>query len=165
MLPASQWTIAFQPGRGAPTGTMPLPSFQSWAESPDAGIRYFSGTATYKTQIEAKHAAGERVFLTLTDLHEVCTVRINGKAAGTIWAMPYRLDITDSLADGRNTLELDVTNLWPNRLIGDSQPGVTRTYTHTNIRKYTADSPLLPSGLIGPVALETVHETRSHAAQ
>ena len=60
---------------------------------------------------------------------------------------------------GHNTIELDVTNLWPNRLIGDAQPSAKHTYTRTNIRKYKADSPLLPSGLIGPAALEIDHET------
>jgi len=110
-----------------------------------------------------KRTADERVFLTLTDLREICTVRVNGKIAGTIWAMPYRLDITDSLAQGKNSLELDVTNLWPNRIIGDVQPSATHHYTQTNIRKYRADSPLLPSGLIGPVKLESVRETRLFA--
>jgi hypothetical protein len=57
------------------------------------------------------------------------------------------------LHPGDNDIELDVTNLWPNRIIGDLQPGVEHPITHTNIRKYTAASPLLPSGLIGPVTL------------
>jgi hypothetical protein len=153
-VPAGRWTIQFQADRGAPVGPHPVSSFQSWTESADAGVRYFSGTAIYRTNVEVKRSAGERVFLTLSGVHEICTVRVNGKNAGTVWAMPYRLDITGSLLPGRNSLELDVTNLWPNRIIGDAQPGVTRTYTKTNIRKYTADSPLLPSGLIGPVSLE-----------
>ena len=72
--------------------------------------------------------------------------------------MPFRLDITDALADGRNALALDVTNLWPNRIIGDAQPSATQTFTRTNIRKYNASSPLLPSGLIGPVAIEQVRQ-------
>src|ERR1019366_1742967 len=106
------WTIAFQAGRGAPAGMQSLQGFQSWTESPDAGVRYFSGTATYRTDVNVQRAAGERVYLTLTDLREICTVRIDGKSVGTIWAKPYRLDITGSLANGKNTLELDVTNLW-----------------------------------------------------
>ena len=164
-IPASEWTITFQKDRGAPSGPQPLQGFQSWATSPDAGVRFFSGTATYRTSVERKRAAGERVFLTLTGLHEICTVRVNGRDAGTLWAMPYRLDITDSLIDGRNTLELDVTNLWPNRIIGDAQPSVTRTYTQTNIRSYKADSPLLPSGLTGPVSLEIEHPAVLHSMQ
>jgi hypothetical protein len=114
--------------------------------------------------VDVKKAEDERVFLSLTDVREICTVRINGKSVGTVWAMPYRLDITDSLAAGRNSVDLDVTNLWPNRIIGDAQPSATRTYTKTNIRKYNADSPLLPSGLIGPVAIETIRETRLHVS-
>ncbi len=163
-LKASQWTIEFQADRGAPAGIEPLPDFQSWTESPDQGVHYFSGTAKYRTNVELRRASDERVLLTLTDLHEICTVWINGKSAGTLWAMPYQLDITDSLAEGSNSIELDVTNLWPNRIIGDRQPSATKTYTRTNIRKYTANSPLLPSGLIGPVALQTIRDARLTAA-
>jgi hypothetical protein len=159
-LPASEWTIQFQPNRGAPGGRQALHDFQSWTTSSDAGIRYFSGTAIYRSAVNIQKRADEHVFLNLTEMHEVCTVRVNGKSVGTLWAMPYRLDITDSLAIGKNLLELDVTNLWPNRIIGDAQPSATRPYTQTNIRKYTADSPLLPSGLIGPVQLEIVGESR-----
>jgi hypothetical protein len=158
-LPASQWSISFQPNRGGPAGLHPLPAFRSWTDSLEPGERYFSGTATYRTEVDVQRGAGERVYLKLTQLHEVCTVRINGKSVGTLWAMPYRLEITGTLANGRNLLELEVTNLWPNRLIGDAQPSAQHTYTHTNIRAYKADSPLLPSGLIGPVTLETVAVT------
>lgn len=155
-LPASDWTITFQPGRGAPTGAQHLAAFESWSDSTVPGIRYFSGTAVYRTEVDLERHAGERTVLTLASLHELCTVWVNGKDLGTIWAMPYRLDITDGLHAGRNTIELEVTNLWPNRIIGDAHPGATETFTHTNIRKYTADSPLLPSGLTGPVKLEII---------
>jgi hypothetical protein len=158
-LPASQWTIAFQAGRGAPTQPQKFEAFTSWTESPDAGIRYFSGTATYSTSVNLQNRPGERVLLKLSDLREICTVRINGKQAGTIWAMPYELDITNSLKSGDNSIQLDVTNLWPNRIIGDAQPSNTHAYTSTNIRKYTKDSPLLPSGLIGPVTIETITDS------
>ena len=158
-LSAERWTINFQPERGAPEGAQPVAKFESWTNSTDPGIRYFSGTATYKSEVTVKRSKGVRFVLALTDLHEIATVRINGKPAGTFWSMPYRLDVTDHLLDGRNSIELEVTNLWPNRLIGDARPGVTKTYTSTNIRKYKADSPLLPSGLIGPVTLEQIPTT------
>ena len=155
-LPASQWTISYQPDRGAPIGTQPVKSFSSWTESPDPGIRYFSGTATYTTQITHRHADRQHTFLALSDVREIATIRINGRPAGTIWSIPYRLDVTASLKEGQNTLEINVTNLWPNRIIGDAQPNVTHKFTRTNIRKYTASSSLLPSGLLGPVSLETI---------
>jgi hypothetical protein len=154
-LPAADWKISFQPGRGAPAGQRPVTAFRSWTESHEPGVRYFSGTATYSMVLPMERKAGQRVALRLTNVHEVCTVRVNGKEAGTLWAMPYVLDITNFVKDGANRVELEVTNLWPNRIIGDAQPGATHRFTHTNIRKYTAGSPLLPSGLIGPVALET----------
>ncbi|MBN2029629.1 hypothetical protein JW824_05235, partial [bacterium] len=65
--------------------------------------------------------------------------------------LPFRVNVTDALKPGANTLEIKVTNLWVNRLIGDQQPGVSRTYTYTTQQFYQADSPLLPSGLLGPV--------------
>jgi hypothetical protein len=163
-LPSDKWTITFQENRGAPTGPQKLPGFTSWTESPDPGVRYFSGTATYRTELPWKRNAEDRVLLALTDLREICTVRINGKPAGTIWAMPYQLDITQALKNGSNTLELDVTNLWPNRIIGDAQPSNPHAYTSTNIRKYTSTSPLLPSGLIGPVTIESIHAARTKPA-
>ncbi len=161
-LPSSQWTIAYQGERGAPTGVHPLGSFASWTDDPDEGVRYFSGTATYQTKLQHRKVTGERVSLVLTDLHEICTVRINGKAVGTIWAMPYHLDVTDALQNGSNVIELDVTNLWPNRIIGDAQPSASVKFTQTNIKKYNAHSPLLPSGLIGPVSLEIIAAEDRH---
>jgi hypothetical protein len=163
-LPPDRWTISFQSGRGAPTGSQPLTSiqkktatdFRSWSESPMPEVRYFSGTATYRTSVDVQRIGGQRFILILGGLHEICTVRVNGQNLDTLWAMPYRLDITNSLHDGDNMLELEVTNLWPNRIIGDAQPSAIEKYTHTNIRKFTAASPLLPSGLVGSVALETV---------
>ena len=154
-LPPNQWTITFQPDRGAPAKAAPVEKFASWSESSNPAIKYFSGTATYRTTISHHVGKDEHMFLNLTDVREICTVRINGKPAGTIWAMPYQLDITASLSEGENVIELDVTNLWPNRIIGDAQPNTTQRFTTTNIRKYTATSPLLPSGLIGPVFLES----------
>jgi hypothetical protein len=160
-LPAAQWTLSFQSDRGAPAEPQKLQQFSSWSESADPRIRYFSGTATYRTSVTLRVSPGQRTVLKLSALHEICTVRVNGMAAGTIWAMPYELDMSGKVKNGKNTLELEVTNLWPNRIIGDAQPSAAKTYTHTNIRKYKADSPLLPSGLIGPVILEVT----PHASQ
>jgi hypothetical protein len=78
---------------------------------------------------------------------------VNGKPLGTVWHTPYRVDATAALKPGANEVTIKVINAWVNRLIGDQQPNVTRKYTYTTIRFYRADSPLLPSGLLGPVQL------------
>jgi len=79
-------------------------------------------------------------------------VTVNGKYLGIVWKRPFRVDITDALKPGENALEIKVTNLWVNRLIGDQQPGAKK-YTYTAMNFYQADSPLLPSGLLGPVQI------------
>ena len=150
------WTLSFPPGWGAPPQVQ-MNHLNSWTNSPDAGVRYFSGRATYRTVLrltEAQVAAASAANLNLGEVHEVAAVRINGKAAGILWKQPYAIRIDGLLHAGPNTIEVDVTNLWPNRLIGDAQDPNAKHYTWTNIRKYTKDSPLLPSGMLGPVKIE-----------
>jgi hypothetical protein len=159
-IPISKvWSLAFPPNWGAPS-QLQLDRLQSWTESTDAGVRYFSGTATYRTTVNLTNsqvADRNSLWLDLGEVHEVAAVRINGKAAAILWKAPYCFRADSLLHAGENTLEVDVTNLWPNRLIGDAQSPNGKYYTWTNIRKYTKDSPLLPSGLLGPVVLHTVY--------
>ena len=84
-------------------------------------------------------------------MKNIAEVIVNGKNVGTVWKKPFRIDLTEALKAGRNTVQVKVTNLWVNRLIGDAQPGVTSKITFTTMPFYRADSPLLPSGLLGPV--------------
>lgn len=78
---------------------------------------------------------------------------MNGKSAGTAWKAPFRVDVTDLLQPGENKVEIRVVNLWVNRIIGDLQPGVKMPYTFTGFSAYSAKSPLVPSGLLGPVRI------------
>ncbi len=99
---------------------------------------------------------GAKLWLDLGDVKNLAEVSINGQALGTLWKTPFRMDVTSALKPGANTLEIKVANLWVNRLIGDKQPGVAKTYTYTAVEFYKADSPLLPSGLLGPVKIVKV---------
>ena len=159
-IPISKvWSLAFPPNWGAPS-QLQLDGLQSWTESTDAGVRYFSGTATYRTTVNLPNsqlAARNSLWLDLGEVHEVAAVRINGKPAAILWKTPYCFRADPLLHAGVNAIEVEVTNLWPNRLIGDAQSPNGKHYTWTNIRKYTKDSPLLPSGLLGPVVLRTVY--------
>ena len=154
------WTLSFPSGWGAPS-QLQLRRLQSWTDSDNAGVRYFSGTATYRTTLlltESQVVAASTAALNLGDVHEVAAVRVNDKSAGILWKSPYSVRVDGLLHAGENKIEIDVTNLWPNRLIGDAQNPEGKHYTWTNIRKYTKDSPLLPSGIIGPVNVEPVYE-------
>jgi hypothetical protein len=149
------WDVSFQPGRGAPAGVT-LGALSSWSDNADPGVKYFSGTGTYTKTIQAPAAwfrKGARLWLDLGDVKNLAEVRVNGAPAGVAWKTPFRVELTSVLRPGANNLEIKVTNLWVNRLIGDQQPGVTKKYTYTAMQFYRADSPLLPSGLLGPVQM------------
>ncbi len=156
---AGPWTLTFPPDWGAPA-MVRLKELGSWSASADAGVRYFSGTATYRTTVHlpaSALAANRSLWLNLGEVHEVASVRVNGKPAEVLWKQPWSVRVDRMLHPGDNAIEIEVTNLWPNRIIGDAQPGAGRHYTKTNIRKYTADSPLLPSGMMGPVTLTPMY--------
>ena len=145
------WDISFQKGRGAPESAV-FESLGSWTESADPGIKYFSGTAKYTKEFEMS-ATGGRYELDLGVVCNIAEVVLNGKHLRTLWRAPFKLDVTEAMMPGLNKLEIYVTNLWPNRLIGDEQPGVKQRITYTTWPFYKADDTLLPSGLLGPVRI------------
>lgn len=96
------------------------------------------------------------LWIELGDVKNLAEVIVNGKSLGIVWKKPFKVDVTGALKPGKNTLEIKVTNLWVNRLIGDKQPGNEKKFTYTTQAFYNADSPLLPSGLLGPVRILSV---------
>ena len=204
------WDLRFPPHWGAPE-KVTLENLISWTEHGDPGVKYFSGTATYtKTFTIAPDmlAKDRRLYLDLGNVQVIAEMTLNGvfadrparpaglnaghaglpigknigKNLGMLWKPPFCVDITDIAKPGENALEIKVTNLWPNRLIGDEQltddcewgnpsrlggaplkewpkwllegkPSPTGRLTFTTWKHWTKDSPLLESGLLGPVTL------------
>jgi hypothetical protein len=149
------WDVSFQPERGAPP-KITLEQLSSWIDNADAGVKYFSGTGTYFKTIQAPadwFSNGASLWLDLGSVKDLADATVNGHALGIAWKTPFRFDVTDVMKPGANTLEIRVTNLWVNRLIGDAQPDVAKKYTYTTQPFYRADSPLRPSGLLGPVRI------------
>jgi hypothetical protein len=99
--------------------------------------------------------AGAHLWIDLGDVKNLAEVMVNGKPLGTVWHTPYRVDATAALKPGTNDISIKVTNAWVNRLIGDQQPGADK-FTFTAVKPYKASSPLLPSGLLGPVTLNSI---------
>jgi hypothetical protein len=148
------WTVTFEPGRGAPASII-LDSLSSWSDNADAGVKYFSGIGTYSKKIVASPAWFKRsagIWIDLGDVKNLAAVTVNGRSLGTVWHAPYRVDATEAMRPGTNNITIKVINTWVNRMIGDQQPDGHR-YTFTVIHPYTADSALLPSGLLGPVRI------------
>ncbi|MGC8669135.1 MAG: glycosyl hydrolase [Chthonomonadales bacterium] len=173
------WLVRFPPGWGAPPKIV-LDRLMSWSEHPVAGVRYFSGTAAYFktfTIPEKLLVRGRRLILDLGDVEVIAQVRLNGHDLPILWKPPFHADITRYVRPGINRLEIAVTNLWPNRMIGDEElpedsarnpngtlkywpdwllagkPSPTGRFTFTTWRLWHKGSPLVPSGLLGPVTI------------
>jgi hypothetical protein len=159
---AGSWQVAFATNRGGP-GAVTFDTLEDWTRRPEAGIRFYSGVATYRQTFDLPPAAlptpPARLFLDLGKVKNLACVRLNGKDLGVVWTAPWRVDITACARPGGNELAIDVVNLWPNRLIGDAALPPEQRRTTTNVRKFAQPGlPLLASGLLGPVTLQ--RETR-----
>jgi len=149
------WEVSFPAKWGAPP-KITLDSLISWTAYPSDGVKYFSGTATYMKDIDAprdEFPAGSKIILDLGKVREIAEVSVNGKPLGILWKPPFESDVTKLLTAGKNHLEIKVTNLWPNRIIGDQYLPPEQRFTFTVYQAYKKDSPLLESGLLGPVRL------------
>jgi hypothetical protein len=174
------WNLSFPPDWGAPP-SVTLDKLISWTDHTNDGVRYFSGTATYEKEIEipaGRLTAGRELWIDLGTVKNFAEVSLNGQNLGVLWKPPFRVNVTAAAKPGVNRLVVKVTNLWPNRLIGDEQlppdcewngerlkawpqwlldgkPSPTGRLTFTTWHHWTKDSPLLESGLLGPVTLRT----------
>jgi hypothetical protein len=147
------WKVEFQPGRGAPT-SITFDNLISWSDSTDPGVKYFSGAGTYTKTVQASpewFKKGSKFWIYLGDVKNLAEVTVNGKSLGIVWHAPYSVDATSALKPGANELSIKVINAWVNRLIGDQQPDAKTQYTFADVKPYRANSPLQPSGLLGPV--------------
>jgi hypothetical protein len=152
------WDVSFPPNLGAPE-RIQLAKLESWTVNADEGVKYFSGTATYTKIIQAPQSwfqAGARVLLDLSMVMDIAEISVNGASLGTLWKVPYEVDITNALKPGENQLEIKVTNEWTNRLIGDrAAPPDKKVLAASGpmIGGFGGSPPLAESGLLGPVTL------------
>ncbi len=151
------WDVSFPSGLAVATHAR-FETPHSWTDSADPAVKYFSGTATYTRNLRIPRAwlkAGSRLRLELGDVRNLAEVLVNGSPLGVLWKPPFAVDMTEAVKRGDNRIEIRVTNLWPNRLIGEKQPGA-RQIAFATFNPFEADSPLPPSGLLGPVTLSRV---------
>jgi len=166
------WEVFFDARWGGP-GTVTFQQLDDWATRAEDAVRFFSGTATYSKTFDAPNSAV--AYLDLGTVRNLAHVRLNGQDLGIIWTAPWRVDVRGAMRARDNRLEVEVVNLWPNRLIGDGALPRQDRLTKTNVRTYERDLPtafpcwwdpeceerkstgappsLLSSGLLGPVRL------------
>jgi hypothetical protein len=176
------WSLSFDPEWGTKK-TLNLDRLNSWSEHSDTLIKFYSGTAIYRTSFDLSDAVATDgrtpLRLDLGQVEVVARVKVNGRDCGIAWKPPYQVDVTGALRPGANTLEIEVANTWNNRLIGDEhlpldskwkdpetllewpewfrkgQRAPGGRFTFTSNRHYTRNSPLQPAGLLGPVQIVT----------
>jgi len=173
------WEVFFPASSGAPE-SITLGKLTSWSVHPNSGVKYFSGTATYRESFQLSPealSAGRTIYLDLGKVAVIAHVSVNGKDLGVLWNAPFRVDATEAFRPGENLLEVRVTNLWVNRMIGDEElpedsnrnpdgllkswpewlsrgkPSPAGRHTFATYRVWRKDSPLQESGLLGPVML------------
>lgn len=149
-LEAEEYTITF----AANKKTLTRKELFDWSKESDEQIRYYSGTATYKTTFRWKNKLkkGQQIYLNLGTVCNLATVRMNGIDCGIIWTAPYRADITTALKKGINTLEIEVTNTWANALKGADEGKAPFEGIWTNAKYRKQENELLPAGLLGPLS-------------
>ena len=177
------WTVSFPPGWNAPA-QVTFDRLESWTANSNSAVKYFSGTATYEKEIEISGdelGSGRELWLDLGNVKNFAEVSLNGQSLGILWKPPFVVNLTGAAHPGKNALLVKVTNLWPNRLIGDEQlpddrewngkqlkewpqwlldgkPSPAGRLTFTTWHHWTRDDDLLDSGLLGPVMLERVQK-------
>jgi len=133
----------------------------NWISHTNPGIKYYSGSALYEKQfILPSSISGHRIFLNLGDVREIASVKVNNINCGVVWCPPFRVEITRSAKVGTNNLEIEVINFWPNRIIGDLYLPTHKKYTKTNIRTLNRNTPLMDSGLLGPINIELISQDK-----
>jgi hypothetical protein len=150
---ASPWEVVFEAGKRGPDETVVFPVLQNWTVSADERIRYFSGTARYRTSFTLGKLPEKQFYLDLGKVMVMAKVVLNGRPAGGVWTEPYRINVTGLLKEGENTLEVEVVNNWRNRMTGDRRLPESERKTWANVNPWKADSPLQSSGLLGPVKI------------
>ncbi len=168
------WEVSFDPAWGG-AERVTFEQLEDWSTRPEEGIRYYSGTAIYKKTFDIPHGIRGPLYLDLGEVKNLAQVRVNGKDLGVVWTAPWQVAISDVAREKGNELEVEVVNLWPNRLIGDGKLPIDKRLTLTNVATYEQSLPkdfgdsgcplcaerkrtgkppeLLPSGLLGPVIL------------
>jgi hypothetical protein len=149
------WEVSFDPQWGGPREPVRFDALTDWTRRAEEGIRYYSGKAAYRKEFElSAKDQPPRIYLDLGKVKDLAEVRLNSRKQGVVWCEPWRIEITGAVRTGTNQLEILVANEWVNRLIGDSGQPPEKRFTWTTWNPYKPTSPLLESGLLGPVTLQ-----------
>lgn len=152
------WTVTFDAKMRGPQQPVTMNTLQDWTQSTDESIKYYAGTAVYKNDVQINNISKDKTYyLDLGKVMTMAKVKVNGNYAGGAWTAPWRVDITDYIKDGSNTIEISVVNNWMNRIIGDQALPEEQRETWLPVNPFKKEHELQPSGLMGPVSVYSVN--------
>jgi hypothetical protein len=158
------WTVRFDPASRGPEHPVIFETLTGWEEHPDPQIRFYSGTAVYTAAFHWNGVSSGNFFIELDNIYNMATVKINGKDCGTIWTKPYRLAVSNALKLGINTVEIQVSNTWTNRITGDENVDTKNEEMNkswTNAPYRLPEKILVKSGITGKVRIVTVTNSKN----
>ena len=148
------WTLQFNPEFYGPKNPVQITSLFDWSTSEDESIKHYSGTVAYTKTFTWDGDSGTHLWLHFEEINNIAAINLNGKDVGVIWTFPYRINISDAIKKGKNTLVVKVTNTWANRLIGDQKLPEEKRLTWTTAPYRLEGNALLKAGLLGSVTIE-----------
>ena len=147
------WTLTFQEGMRGPAEPLKMDTLRSLSTIEDPAVKFFSGQVDYANTFTLDAKPEGRLYLDLGKVMVMARVYVNDQYAGGVWTRPYRVNVTDLVAEGENTVRVEVVNNWQNRLVGDQQLPEEERRTYATVNPFNAGSGLQESGLMGPVRL------------
>ncbi|UFH32867.1 glycoside hydrolase [Chryseobacterium sp. C-71] len=162
------WQLSFKEGGPELPKPRTLTKLQPWTNfTEDAQTQSFSGTGVYTTTFNLKKNKADDYLLKFDKIYESATVIVNGKEAGIVWSNPFEINVGKYLKKGKNTIQIEVSNLMANRIrYMDKNKVEWRNYheinfVNINYKPFDASNwKVQPSGLDGEIQLIPIHYSK-----
>jgi len=152
-----EWTVDFLNKDIAPEEKQEWKELKDWTTCQNEQIKYYSGTARYRTTFEAGDLPQDRdVVIDLGNVGVMARVKLNGVDLGGVWIDPFVLPVNGNLKAGENVLEVETVNTWRNKLVQEDDMPQEERYTWLNVDDVESGEELMPSGLLGPVTIQVI---------
>jgi hypothetical protein len=153
----NEWEVDFKNKNIGPSESVKFTKLTDWIKSENNKIKYYSGTAVYTSKFNYSKEDGMKdVYIDLGKVGVMASVKINGKDIGTTWIAPFKLNASQAIKEGENNIEVEVVNVWRNRITGDKSLPEEKKSTWLLVDIISPDEELIPSGLLGQVTIQTI---------
>ncbi len=153
------WTLTFKKDfdKRGPEEPIILDELIDISTHEDYDTKHYAGTIGYANSFTLEETPVDKnLILNLGYVTAAAKVYINNKYVGGVWTYPYSIDITDFVEAGENKIDVDVSTIWHNRVIGDVALPENERQTWSVFQPYGVGTRLFPAGMIGPVVVESV---------